>query len=130
MQISKKKHFIEKVSKGKRIVSKSLEGDGKERAANIGKRKVLGGRIFDLDIAGMQEHNEIVSYQGWENLFSLPMPIMYEAEVTEFYSSMYFTDDDEIVFAEAAQSGEALGALMDLQEENTSLESNNAAFRK
>ncbi|MCD7467910.1 hypothetical protein HAX54_005612 [Datura stramonium] len=39
VQKSKKKHFIEKVSKGKRIVSKSLEGDVKERAANIMKQK-------------------------------------------------------------------------------------------
>ncbi|MCD9642551.1 hypothetical protein HAX54_029410 [Datura stramonium] len=74
MQRFKKKHFIEKISKGKRIVSKSLEGDVKERAANIRKQKVLAGRIIVPDIAGMQ------------------------VEVTEFYSSLSFTD--ETVFFE------------------------------
>ncbi|MCD7445915.1 hypothetical protein HAX54_024615 [Datura stramonium] len=67
------------------------------------------------------------------------LPIMYEAEVTEFYTSLSFTDDDETVFAKkdaeivflkAAQSSEVPGALLDLQEENALLKSDNAALRK
>ncbi|MCD7465811.1 hypothetical protein HAX54_001979 [Datura stramonium] len=48
---------------------------------------------------GMQELLEIASYQGWEHLFELPMPIMYEAEVSEFYSSLSFSNDDETMYA-------------------------------
>ncbi|MCD7451908.1 hypothetical protein HAX54_013987 [Datura stramonium] len=99
---SKRKHFIDKCSKGKCTVNTTLRGDVKERVANIRKQKVLGGRIFYPDIAGMQgmqELIEIVSYQGWEHLFPLPIPIMYEPEVPEFYASLSFTDDDETVFA-------------------------------
>ncbi|MCD7467851.1 hypothetical protein HAX54_005498 [Datura stramonium] len=79
--------------------------------------------------------------KGWEHLFSLPMPIMYESEVTEFYASLCFTDDDESVFAtiggidlefDSISLGKILnvhttgeftssavpGALLDLQEQN------------
>ncbi|MCE3052070.1 hypothetical protein HAX54_051501 [Datura stramonium] len=64
---SKRKHVIAKSSKGKRIANAIVGDDVKQRVANIRKQKVLGGRILDPDIAGMQGMLEligIVSYQG------------------------------------------------------------------
>ncbi|MCD9638252.1 hypothetical protein HAX54_022104 [Datura stramonium] len=59
------------------------------------------------------------SSKGWEHLFALPMPIMYEAEVTEFYASPSFTDDDETVFAkvggvELEFDSISLGKILDM----------------
>ncbi|MCE5167569.1 hypothetical protein HAX54_010857, partial [Datura stramonium] len=51
---SKRKHIIAKSSKGKHPVTAPVGDDVKARVANIRKQKVLGGRIFDPDIAGMQ----------------------------------------------------------------------------
>lgn len=41
----------------------------------------------------------MVRYQGWEHLFELPMPVKYDSEVFDFYSTLLFTDDEEIVYA-------------------------------
>ncbi|MCE5166858.1 hypothetical protein HAX54_028153, partial [Datura stramonium] len=57
---SKRKHIISKSSKGKRPVTVPVGDDVKPQVANIRKQKVLGGRIFDLDIAGMQGMQELI----------------------------------------------------------------------
>ncbi|MCE2056037.1 hypothetical protein HAX54_043948 [Datura stramonium] len=68
---SKRKHFIAKSSKGKRPVTVTVGDDVKARVANIRKQKVLGGRIFDPDIAGMQGMQELIEIARVSHLESL-----------------------------------------------------------
>ncbi|MCD7462542.1 hypothetical protein HAX54_048727 [Datura stramonium] len=63
VQWSKRKHFLEKVSKGKRIVREALEGDVKERAANIKKQK-KDAEIVVLKVAQFSEApNALLDYK-------------------------------------------------------------------
>ncbi|MCD7471241.1 hypothetical protein HAX54_011566, partial [Datura stramonium] len=85
-----------KRSNGKSVVEESSKG------WRYPKTKGARGCIFDQDITklhGMQELLEMVRYQGWEHLFELPMPVKYDSEVFDFYSTLLFTDDEEIVYA-------------------------------
>ncbi|MCE5167690.1 hypothetical protein HAX54_016970, partial [Datura stramonium] len=57
---SKRKHTLSKSCRGKRPVAATVGDDVKVKIANIRKQKVLGGRIFDPDIAEMQGMQELI----------------------------------------------------------------------
>ncbi|KAK4341383.1 hypothetical protein RND71_039884 [Anisodus tanguticus] len=42
----------------------------------------------------MKELLEIVDFQKWNHLFSLPIPSVFEEEVANFYWDLFDTDDD------------------------------------
>ncbi|MCD9638903.1 hypothetical protein HAX54_023075 [Datura stramonium] len=42
---------------------------------------------------------EMLVFQGWEHLFKLAMPSMYESEVIEFYEHLMYTKDEDTIFA-------------------------------
>ncbi|MCD9561001.1 hypothetical protein HAX54_019935 [Datura stramonium] len=102
----------------------------KFKRKNIISKSSKGKQIVDEESEGMQELLEIVNYQGWEHLFELPMPNMYGSEVSAFYLSLTFTDEEETVYAKVVKSGGEPGELLDLQKENASLKSDNAALEK
>ncbi|MCD7461503.1 hypothetical protein HAX54_046296 [Datura stramonium] len=119
-KVEKKSLRSAKVSKkGKQlsVVEKSVEGSG--APVQRSKRKHFIEK-------GMQELIEIVNYQGREHLFALPMPIMYEAEVTEFYISL----QSLMMMRPCLLSQVRHLVCCYLQEENALLKGDNAALRK
>ncbi|MCE5167643.1 hypothetical protein HAX54_014731, partial [Datura stramonium] len=57
---SKRKHTLAKSCRGKLPVAATVGDDVKVRVANIRKQKVLGGRIFDPNIAEMHGMQELI----------------------------------------------------------------------
>lgn len=60
---------------------------------------MLLGRVFDPEIVehrGMKELVELVEFQKWSHLFTLPSPKVYEDEVKSFYASLFVVDEDTL----------------------------------
>ncbi|MCD9561092.1 hypothetical protein HAX54_020052 [Datura stramonium] len=88
-------------AKGKQLTvpKEPFEGPGATVKKSIKKDVIEESSKDIVRMHGMQELLEMVRFQGWEHLFEPPMPIMYESEVSDFYSSLMFTDEEETVYA-------------------------------
>lgn len=62
-------------------------------------QKVLAGKVIDLVYVGNPRLRKLVDdleIQGWNHLFSLPIPVLYEMDVRDFYYNMEITQDGSI----------------------------------
>ncbi|KAG5624939.1 hypothetical protein H5410_010157 [Solanum commersonii] len=80
--------------KGKQV-KKLRKGKSK---ASVAKR-VLGGRVFDLDTItkhGMNSMYDLVEIQSWTHLFQTKSLVSHKEEVREFYYNIKFEEDGSI----------------------------------
>ncbi|KAH0664993.1 hypothetical protein KY285_026199 [Solanum tuberosum] len=66
---------------------------------NLRLQKVLGGRVFDLDIItkhGMNSLYDLMEIQSWTHLFQTKSPVLHDEEVREFYYNIEFEENGSI----------------------------------
>ncbi|KAH0632849.1 hypothetical protein KY284_035635 [Solanum tuberosum] len=89
--VAKKSVFVK--GKNKRKISKQ------NIINNLRQQRVLGGRVFDLDIItkpGMDSLYYLVEIQSWIHLFQNKSLVFHEEEVREFYYNIEFAEDSSI----------------------------------
>ncbi|KAG5600435.1 hypothetical protein H5410_031805 [Solanum commersonii] len=66
---------------------------------NLRLQKVLGGRVFDIEILtkpGMDSLADLVEFQSWTHKFMTKYPVLHKEHVQDFYCNVEFVENSNI----------------------------------